>query len=443
MTDAATPRPLAAYAAVTAAYWAFMLTDGALRMLVLLHFHVLGFTPFQLAQLFLLYELMGVITNLSAGWIAARFGLTSTLYAGLSLQIVALLALAMLDPGWTLALSVAFVALVQGVSGVAKDLAKMASKSAVKLLAPAGDGALFRWVAVLTGSKNAVKGGGFLLGAALLGAVGFEGAVLAMAAVLALILAAVAAFMPAGLPRGSKAAKFSQVWSTDTDINRLSAARLFLFGARDVWFVVGIPLYFYSVLSDGTTAGNRAAFFLIGTFMALWIIGYGAVQAFAPQLLGARGRTVAQVSALARQWVAGLAVIPALLAFAAWAEMEGRLVPPGWGEAQPWLTGLVVAGLMLFGVVFAVNSSVHSYLILAFSKAERVTMDVGFYYMANAAGRLVGTLLSGLSYGVAGLWGCLATAAGMAVLSWLCAARLGQGVAADRLVDAAASGGED
>jgi hypothetical protein len=419
---------MAAYIAVTAAYWAFMLTDGALRMLVLLHFHVLGFSPFQLAQLFLLYELMGVVTNLSAGWIAARFGLTSTLYAGLALQIVALLALAMLDPGWTLALSVAFVAGVQGLSGVAKDLAKMSSKSAVKLLAPAADDALFRWVAVLTGSKNMVKGTGFLLGAGLLGVAGFVPSVLGMAAVLAAILAAVAAFMPAGLPQGSKKAKLSQVLSKDTNINRLSAARLFLFGARDVWFVVGIPLYFYGVLSDGSPESRRAAFFLIGSFMALWIIGYGFVQALAPQILAARGKTVAQVAAMARQWVLVLAFIPAALAgLALAAELR-----PAWlatiGEPSVWLTAAVVAGLMLFGLVFALNSSVHSYLILAFTSAERVTMDVGFYYMANAAGRLVGTLLSGLSYQLGGLWTCLATAAGMAVLSWLCTLRMGRGL---------------
>ena len=146
------PDGLAAYIAVTAAYWAFMLTDGALRMLVLLHFNTLGFSPIQLAYLFVLYEIAGVITNLSAGWIAARFGLTSTLYAGLGLQVIALLALSMLDPAWSIAASVVFVMAVQGLSGVAKDLAKMSSKSAVKLLAPTEDAGLFRWVAILTGS---------------------------------------------------------------------------------------------------------------------------------------------------------------------------------------------------------------------------------------------------------------------------------------------------
>lgn len=410
------PRPagFAAYIAVTAAYWAFMLTDGALRMLVLLHFHTLGFSPVQLAWLFLLYEFMGMVTNLCAGWIAKRFGLTSTLYAGLILQIGALWALAQLDPAWGLGASVVFVMAVQGVSGVAKDLAKMSSKSAVKLLAPAGDGALFRWVAVLTGSKNAVKGLGFLLGAALLGLIGFEASLIAMMGALCVILAAVALAMPSGLPRGSKGAKFRDIFSTSGAVNRLSAARLFLFGARDTWFVVGVPIYFYAVLSDGSEAGNRAAFFMIGVFMALWIILYGAVQAATPRILKANERGLAAMTAAARVWVGVLTLIPAALALAVWAA----------GAPAGWLTATLVAGLLLFGGVFAVNSSLHSYLILAFTSAERVTMDVGFYYMSNAAGRLLGTLLSGVSYQIGGLPLCLGAAAAMAGASWLCARRL-------------------
>ncbi len=413
----ARPQGLAAYATVTGAYWAFMLTDGALRMLVLLHFNALGFTPIQLAYLFLLYEIAGIVTNLSAGWIAARFGLTSTLYAGLGLQIAALLALTQLSPAWAVPVSVAFVMAVQGVSGVAKDLAKMSSKSAVKILAPAEQqGALFRWVALLTGSKNAVKGLGFLLGAALLATLGFTAAVLAMAAVLAAILIAVALFMPAGLPRGRKGAKFAEVFSKDRNVNWLSAARLFLFGARDVWFVVGIPIYFYSILSDGTPDGRREAFFLVGSFMALWIIGYGAVQAAAPRLLRAEAMPVPGIVGLARFWVGVLTLIPAALALAALAQ--------GAGAPPVWLTATIVVGLLAFGVVFAINSALHSYLILAFTSAERVTMDVGFYYMANAGGRLIGTLLSGVSFQLGGLPLCLATAAAMAALSWLCARNL-------------------
>ena len=410
----ARPEGLSAYIAVTAAYWAFMLTDGALRMLVLLHFHTLGFSPVQLAYLFVLYEIAGMVTNLAAGWIAARFGLTSTLYAGLGIQVVALLALTQLDPGWAIGASVAFVMCVQGASGVAKDLAKMSSKSAVKLLAPTEGGGLFRWVAVLTGSKNAVKGVGFLLGAALLATLGFTWAVLAMAVVLAAILVAVAVLMPAGLPRGRKGAKFSEVFSKSANVNWLSAARVFLFGARDVWFVVGIPIYFYAVLSDGTEAGNRAAFFMIGTFMAIWVILYGAVQASAPRILRAAQRPEGELIRAARGWAGALFVVPAALTLAVW-------LAPG---PETWLTVTLVAGLLAFGAIFAVNSALHSYLILAFTRSERVTMDVGFYYMANAGGRLIGTLLSGLTYQIGGLALVLGTAAVMVALAALTSGRL-------------------
>jgi MFS family permease len=410
-----TANPLRAYAAVTAAYWAFMLSDGALRMLVLLHFNTLGFTPVQLAWLFLLYEVAGIVTNLAAGWLAARFGLAATLYGGLALQIGALVALAQLDPAWSIAASVAFVMAVQGISGVAKDLAKMSSKSAVKLLAPSGDGGLFRWVAWLTGSKNAVKGAGFFLGAALLGLAGFNAAVWGMAALLAVILAAVVLFLPAGLPGRMKSAEAWGGWrSADPRVNRLSLARMFLFGARDVWFVVGVPVYFQMVLSDGTDAGRREAFFLVGGFMALWIIAYGGVQALAPRLLGARSQPESAITARAIRWAGWLVPIPFALAL-------GALFA---GGPAPWLTGTLVAGLLLFGFVFAINSSVHSYLILAFGAADRITRDVGFYYMANAAGRLIGTLLSGLSYQAGGLPLCLATAGVMALASWLAARRL-------------------
>jgi len=413
----ARPEGFSAYIAVTAAYWAFMLSDGALRMLVLLHFHTMGFSPVQLAYLFVLYEIAGMVTNLSAGWIAARFGLAATLYAGLALQVVALIALAQLDPGWGVALSVGYVMAVQGASGVAKDLAKMSAKSAVKLLAPAEDGGLFRWVAWLTGSKNAVKGLGFLMGAALLAVMGFAGAVWAMAAVLAVILLAVAIAMPPGLPAGRRGAKFSEVFSKSANVNWLSAARVFLFGARDVWFVVGIPVYFHGVLSDGSAEGNRAAFFLVGGFMAGWIILYGGVQAGAPRVMRAHLRPEADLVRAARGWALALLVVPVVLTLAALAA-DGP---------QVWLTGVLVAGLLAFGALFAINSALHSYLILAFSRAERVTMDVGFYYMANAGGRLLGTVLSGLSYQAGGLPLMLGLASAMIAVSALAAGRLRAG----------------
>ena len=407
--------PLRAYAAVTAAYWAFMLSDGALRMLVLLHFNMLGFSPLQLAWLFLLYEAAGIATNLGAGWLAARFGLAATLYGGLLLQIGALLALAQLDPGWGIGVSVVFVMAVQGVSGVAKDLAKMSAKSAVGLLAPATGGALFRWVAALTGSKNAVKGLGFFLGAALMALAGFGAAVWAMAGVLGVILVALLLWLPGGLPGRMKADETWAGWrSRDPRVNRLSLARMFLFAARDVWFVVGIPVYFQAVLSDGTPEGRRAAFFLIGGFLALWIIAYGAVQAAAPRLIRAGGLPARVIAGKAVFWAGLLVPIPVALAAAAAVA----------GGPAAWLSAVLVGGLLLFGCVFAVNSAIHSYLILAFADAGRITRDVGFYYMANAAGRLLGTLLSGLSYQAGGLALCLATAGVMAALAWRATVRL-------------------
>ena len=417
MTSPARPDGLPAYIAVTAAYWAFMLTDGALRMLVLLHFHSLGFSPLQLAYLFVFYEVAGMATNLGAGWIAARFGLASTLYAGLGLQVLALAALALLDPAWSVTFSVVFVMAVQGTSGVAKDLAKMSSKSAVKLLAPTDSGGLFRWVAILTGSKNAVKGLGFLLGAGLLALMGFKTSVWSMAAVLAVVLIAVLIAMPPGLPRGCKSAKFSEVFSRSANINWLSASRVFLFGARDVWFVVGVPVYFHALLSDGSAEGNRAAFFMIGGFMAVWIILYGGVQANAPRLLHASTRTEAELIAIAQRWA--MALFGVLLALTI-----ATTVAPG---PDLWTTLLLVAGLLVFGAVFAVNSSLHSFLILAFSREDRVTMDVGFYYMANAGGRLIGTVLSGLTYQVGGLSLMLGTATIMVAVSTAMARRLQAG----------------
>ncbi|MDA9100191.1 organoarsenical effux MFS transporter ArsJ [Planktomarina sp.] len=408
------PKGFTAYIFITAAYWSFMLTDGALRMLVLLHFHILGFTPIQLAYLFLIYEIAGIATNLYAGWIAARFGLPTTLYAGLLFQVLALLALAQLDPTWSITASVVFVMTLQGLSGVAKDLTKMSAKSAVKILAPSESEGLFRWVAILTGSKNSVKGAGFLLGTLLLGIFGFAPSLLAMAAILFLILIGILFTMPTGLPVGRKGVNLSEIFSTNQKINLLSVARLFLFGARDVWFVVGIPIYFYAVFSDGSDEGNRTAFFVIGAFMALWTISYGIIQGWAPRFLKAQSRTDAQMLIQAKRWVSFLVYVPALLAIFVWFS----------SEPSKALTAIIILGLIVFGIIFAVNSSLHSFLILSFTNTDRVTMDVGFYYMANAAGRLVGTILSGLTYQLGGLPLCLCTAAIMIAFSLLATSKL-------------------
>jgi predicted MFS family arabinose efflux permease len=382
------------YAIVTAAYWAFTLTDGALRLLVLLHFHDLGYTPVQLAFLFLLYEFFGIVTNLVGGWLAARTGLRLTLVLGLALQVVALALLAMLNRDWSLGVSVAYVMGCQALSGIAKDLTKMSAKSAVKVLVPTGDeSGLFKWVAVLTGSKNALKGAGFFLGGLLLSTLGFKGALAAMGAGVALVLVFVLTALPSSIGQAKSKPPFKGILSNSCGINRLSLARMALFASRDVWFVVSVPIFLASVLGWSFTQ--------IGAFLALWVIGYGFVQGFAPVVL----RKVSRDRAPRPAMVSALGLVLAGVT---------ALIPLGLGfGAPPSLT--MLGGLGLFGVAFALNSAVHSYMVLAYSEVERVSLSVGFYYMANAAGRLMGTLLSGVLYQMAGvtasLWGAVVLAA--------------------------------
>jgi predicted MFS family arabinose efflux permease len=409
------------YALVTAAYWAFTLTDGALRMLVLLHFYRLGYTPVELAFLFVFYEFFGVVTNLVGGWVASRLGLRATLLGGLALQVVALGMLALLDPGWTRAVSVAYVMSAQALSGIAKDLTKMSAKSAIKVLVPDGaDSTLFKWVAVLTGSKNALKGVGFFLGGFLLGAFGFEGSLWVMAAGIAATLLGSAVSLPREIGKAKSKSKFSQLFSKSHAINVLSAARFFLFGARDVWFVVGVPVFLSTRLQWGFTD--------VGGFLAAWVIGYGVIQSIAPVVLrrftgghAPQGRSAA--------------VLAFLLAIVIGAVIVGVV-----RDYEPEL--LLVVGLGVFGVVFAINSSVHSYLILAYSDGDKVAVNVGFYYMANAGGRLAGTVLSGAMYAETGLVGCLYVSAAFAVAAGTIALWLPK-VGADVMMGDGADAGGD
>ncbi len=367
------------YAVVTASYWAFTITDGALRMLVVLYFHNLGYSPLAIASLFLFYEFFGVVTNLYGGWLATRIGLNMTMHLGMALQILAL-AMLLAPQGW---LSVAYVMVAQALSGIAKDLNKMSAKSSIKLLLPAdAQGALYRWVAVLTGSKNALKGAGFFVGALLLTLLGFRGAVLAMATGLLLALAASYLLLNRDLGKAATPKKFSRIFAKSGPINRLSAARFFLFGARDVWFVVALPVYLQAVLGWDH--------WRVGTFLALWVIGYGAVQAAAP-LISPMGR--GSLIAALRGWKLLLAALPALIATSLWADFH-----PGFS---------LVTGLLAFGAVFAMTSAIHSYLIVGYARTDDVSLDVGFYYMCNAGGRLAGTVLSGLVYQFHGLAACL------------------------------------
>ncbi len=373
------------YVLVTAAYWGFTLTDGALRMLVLLHFHTLGYSPLDLAFLFLLYEFMGVVTNLFGGWVGSRLGLRVTLFAGLGIQVFALVMLSLVQPDWIASVSVAYVMFAQALSGVAKDLTKMSSKSAVKLLVQGDNQSLlFKWVALLTGSKNALKGLGFLLGGVLLSWLGFAPSLWAMAAALAIVLVGSMLRLKQDMGKTKDKVKFKQLFAKSKSINILSLARMFLFSSRDVWFVVGLPVFLYEALGWSFSG--------VGAFLAAWVIGYGGIQAIAPKLLRKDSGATGAVHA-AQLWGFILAAVTGSIAIA----LQFDFHP----------TFAVLGGLALFAVAFAVNSSVHSYLILAFTDSDKVALNVGFYYMANAIGRLVGTLLSGLMYMVGGLPGCL------------------------------------
>jgi predicted MFS family arabinose efflux permease len=391
------------YLLVTSAYWGFTLTDGALRMLVLLHFFKLGYSPFTLAFLFLLYEAAGVVANLLGGWLATRHGISRMLSVGLSTQIAGFLILSMVSPDWSAWLSVVWVVLAQGVCGVAKDLTKTASKSAIKFTAGGQSGRLFRWVAWFTGSKNAMKGVGFFLGGLLLDLVGFQGALWLMAGLLALVLVGVLLLLPPWMGQSQKASKSArELFSKSRALNLLAAGRVVLFGARDVWFVVGVPVFLYA---------QGWAFTEVGAFLAAWTIGYGLVQAMAPQFVRKSTDGLSKEVPAAQWWGIGLALVPLAIALGVW---QG-VTPLG-----PW----VVVGLAVFGLAFAMNSSLHSYLVLAYAGSEKAAEDVGFYYAANAVGRFLGTLLSGLLYQGFGLMGCLIGSAAMLAMAVLCTAGL-------------------
>lgn len=377
------------YLVITGNYWAFTLTDGALRMLVVLHFHQLGYSPLEIALLFIFYEFFGVVTNLVGGYLGARIGLNRTMNLGLFLQILALGMLAV--PA--VMLTVPWVMAAQALSGIAKDLNKMSAKSGIKLLVPDGEqDRLYKWVAILTGSKNTLKGVGFFLGGVLLMAVGFTGAVVIMAVALGLVWLVSLFLLKQALGKGKAKPKFSEILSKSRAINVLSAARMFLFGARDIWFVVALPVYLHTVFGWD--------FWKVGGFMAAWVIGYGFVQTLAPRITGNMENRRPAVL-----WAAALALVPAAIA-------AGLMM--GWSPHY-----VVIGGLLLFGVLFAINSSLHSYLIISYARGEGVSLDVGFYYMSNAAGRLLGTLLSGWVYQGYGLEACLWISAGLVPMAAL------------------------
>jgi len=368
------------YAVITGNYWAFTLTDGALRMLVVLHFHTLGFTPFEIASLFLFYEFFGIVTNAVGGWLGARIGLNRTMQIGLLMQIGALSMLLVPEH----MLTVVWVMVAQALSGIAKDLNKMSAKSSMKSIASDQNDGLYRIVAFLTGSKNALKGAGFFIGAVLLSLFEFQGAVTAMASMLAIVWVLSLLLLRQELGVMKNKPKFNQIFSKSRAVNWLSLARFFLFGARDVWFVVALPVFLHQTL--------QWDFWQVGGYLASWIIIYGFIQAAAPQLTG-KDKTPQAVRSQLVLFGGLLALVPAGIAMALMYELS--------------VVYVVTMGLLLFALLFAMNSALHSYLIVRFARVEGASLDIGFYYMANAGGRLAGTIASGTLFQWVGLEACL------------------------------------
>lgn len=384
------------YATVTAAYWGFTLTDGALRMLVVLYFHQLGYSALSIASLFLFYEFFGIVTNLIGGWLAASFGLNKTLFSGLILQVLALYLLSLENY-----LSVVYVMVIQALSGIAKDLNKMSAKSSLKLLVPEdAQGTLFKWVSILTGSKNTLKGIGFFLGGFLLATAGYQNSLLIMAISLSLIGLIAFILLPADLSVNKYKIKFKHLFSKSHQINLLSAARFFLFGARDIWFVVALPVFLQTSLNWSHTQ--------VGVLMAVWIIIYGFAQSLTPKMPGFLKNAPTAVTS--KKLLLALSAIPVFMVLANQAGLSISLI--------------IIIGLLAFAILFAINSAIHSYLILSFANKDNVSLDVGFYYMANAAGRLIGTLLSGLIFQYYGFISCLIASATMILLACLITLKL-------------------
>ena len=372
------------YALITGSYWVFTLTDGALRMLVVLYFHELGYSPLDIAFLFLFYEFFGIITNLFGGWLAARMGLSATIISGLFLQTFAL-GMLLVDSSY---LTVAYVMTAQALSGVAKDLNKLGAKSSVKLVAGDNQTKLYRWVAWLTGSKNALKGVGFFAGGAGLATIGFTASVVTMVLCVGVVGVVALLLLDTNLGKASFKPKFSELFSKSRQINLLSAARLFLFAARDVWFVVALPVFLQLELGWSSIS--------VGTFLAAWVIGYGLVQAIAPKITNIVNEGLPDGRA-ALLWGLPLVIIPVAMVIG----LQQKSDP----------TTVLVFGLACFAVVFAMNSALHSFLITSYANSDGVSLDVGFYYTANAVGRLLGTVCSGWIYQAHGMAACLSVSA--------------------------------
>ncbi|CAM9245362.1 unnamed protein product [Scytosiphon promiscuus] len=378
-------------------YNGYTVTDGALRLIVLLHAADLGFNAIEIAFMFSAYEVAGVFTNLFGGVAGSKYGLRCTLLTSLTLQIACLAALTQTEPilgdlkeatpGSTRYLEATiYITAWQALAGVAKDLMKLTGKATPKLVTKEGaEGRLFQLVAWLTGMKNALKGFGSFLGALLVAQIGYVDSLWILVGICGI-------FVPVGIfgmDRGlgvspGKNIDWKSLFSKGRNVNVLSAARFFLFGSRDVWFEIGLPLFLRVEL------GWKRE--LVGLILAGYIVIYGNLQAASTKLYkNADGTSRQPTGAAAYKWAAYCSLAPLITGIATY--FTHKVAESDLATALVLITGVVA-----FAAMFAVNSSVHSYLIVSYSNKDKVAMDLGFYYMANAMGRLVGVLVGGFLY---------------------------------------------
>ena len=268
-----------------------------------------------------------------------------------------------------------WITAVQAFSGVAKDFMKLTGKSTPKLVTRAGqEGRLFRIVAWLTGMKNSFKGAGSLLGAALVGTIGYNYTLLVLVFIVALFIPVAFVYMDHRLGKQAVGKKidWNRVFRKGRDVNVLSAARFWLFGSRDIWFEIALPLFLKNSLGWSNT--------FVGLFTGAYIIVYGNLQAFSTTLYrkGADGVMGRPESSSVTKWALGCALTPAI---------TGSLMYYTYiiDHNKGTTTVVMCIGLLAFAAIFAVNSSIHSYLIVSFSDSDKVAQDLGFYYMANVS----------------------------------------------------------
>lgn len=381
------------FAIISVSYLLFTITDGAVRMIVLLHAYQQQFSALDVAIMFSMYEAAGIITNLAAGMLGARWGIKTTLLWGLTVQLFGLGMLFGWQEDWSKAEAIIYVTASQMLCGVAKDLTKLGGKTVTKLVTPEGkNSSLFKLVSLITGWKNSLKGAGYFLGAATVGVNYYMSlGILCGLVVAAMPWAIIGLSNQLGRTRKENVS-FSQLFNNNHNINTLSLSRVFLFASRDLWFEVPLPFFLRS--AESGIGWSRA---LTGAFLAIFIIVYGQVQSWTPQVVLQPLRQSPPDKYGAFWWAASL-VVP--LSILGGIMLGTGIYGPGVDPA-PAIVAITVL-LYSFCVLFAVNSAIHSYLIVRYAQSDKVAMQVGVYYASNALGRLVGTMLSGVLYTYAG-----------------------------------------